>query len=233
MRFLTMLFFMSCISGTSIANSPESVSSSNSFSYDPGPGVVVSQDPASSWKAQSATSSNGSEIADGIPTEFSGMDFSRVTLFCAQWVYDQELEYVTPDALVISIYNGVCAPEMDADKVFTIPWGELETELVHPGSSLFVYACTATLPEAITITPTMSIGGYVQISWGQVAPFNGLVEASQVNDCPAYWDLPSFGYPRWSPMQWPQSSLDLAYVLSNPIVANESLSWGTVKSLYR
>ena len=87
--------------------------------------------------------------------------------------------------------------------------------------------------EAITITETMSIGGYVNISWGQDPPFNGLVEAPQVNDCAAYWDFSIFGYPRWSPMEWYGTGLDLAYILGSAPVANEPVSWGTIKSLYR
>jgi len=236
MRFLTMLTVLLCLSGTSIANNPESVTSSTALSYDPGRDTVVSQIPSATWRAQSASSSWESQIVDGIPAEFSGMDFIDVTLFCAQWSYGQELngsEYVTPDALVITIYDGVCPPEMEADMVFTIPWGELETELVFSGSLLYVYACTATLPEAITITETMSIGGYVSISWGQDPPFNGLVEAPQVNDCAAYWDFYNFGYPRWSPMEWIGRDIDLAYILGSAQVANEPVSWGTIKSLYR
>ncbi len=229
MRFLTMLTVLLCLSGTSIANNPESVTSSTALSYDPGPDTVVSQLPSATWMAQSASSGWESEIVDGIPAEFSGMDFVDVTLFCAQWGGS---EYVTPDALTITVYDGVCPPEMEADMVFTIPWGELETELVF-SESMYVYACTATLPAAITITETMSIGGYVSISWGQDSPFNGLVEAPQVNGCAAYWDFASFGYPRWSPMQWPGTGLDLAYILGSAPVANEPVSWGTIKSLYR
>ena len=235
MRFLTMLTVLLCLSGTSIANNPESVTSSTALRYDPGLDTVVSQFPSATWQAKSASSSWGSEIVDGIPAEFSGMEFIEVTLFCAQWRYQGGgWEYVTPDALVITVYDGVCPPGMEADMVFTIPWGELGTELVFSSETLFVYACTATLPEAVTITETMSIGGYVSISWGQDAPFNGLVEAPQVRDCAAYWDFAGFGYPRWTAMAWPTGvGLDLAYVLGSPQVANESVSWGTIKSLYR
>lgn len=231
MRIFIMLIVLSCFFSTAMAGNPESVTLSTPISYDPDRAAFYSQLPSAEYMAHNASSAFGSEIADNIPDGFSGVEFTQITLFLVQW---DGTEFVAPDGLTFTVYDEACPPGMEADMVFEIPWSELETELLSSGST-FVYACTATLPEAITITEAMSVGGYVNTPWETDAPFNGLAEAplQESLDCAAYWDFALGGYDRWTPMVWYGYGVDLAYVLGSPTVASEPASWGTIKSLYR
>ena len=200
--------------------------------YTPARDAFYSQVPSVYWGANNASTGFDSELADDIPAGFAGMEITAVTLFHAQWSGG----YTAPDALIINFYDAACPPTMDPATTFVIPWGELETEMVYE-DAWFVNACTATLPEAVTITETMSIGGVIDNPWGDVAPYNGLCFTDDyvVAGCgEAYWAGEFWGFPRWSPLSaYSGVELDLAYTLISEPVSNETSTWGALKSLYR
>jgi len=137
----------------------------------------------------------GSEIADDIPASLGGRKIVEVTLWMGEW-YGWE----DPDGVTVSFYMGVCPPLLYAFQTFTIPWADWDKELVHSGLAR-VYRITAALPQPVEILPNMSIGGYVNISWGPSEPFAGLCatpEWSGHGVGEAYLDGENWGYSRWT-----------------------------------
>jgi len=136
-----------------------------------------------------------SEIADDIPAALSGKMIVEVTLWMGEWY-----GWDDPDGVTVNFYQGACPPLIHPFLSITIPWSDWEKELVHAGLAT-VYRITAALPQPVEILPQMSIGGYVNISWGPVEPFTGLCATEEWNIHglgEAYLDGASWGYTRWT-----------------------------------
>ena len=232
MRIVTLLIVLLSLAGVATAENPEFKTSTDPFNFSPDREAFYSQLPATSWGALNASSGFEAEMADDIPATFAGMEFNEVTFFHAQW---GGVDFVAPDALVVTVYDEACPPGMDPSTVFVVPYAELETELLY-SDSWYVYACKAILPAMVTITDAMSIGAYLDNPWGIDPPYNGLcyTDEAMVAGCDAYRDGAYWGWDRWTSMtEYFGYGVDLAYVLGTGTVANEPASWGTIKSLYR
>lgn len=152
-----------------------------------------------------------SEIADDIPSELAGHTAVAVTLWMGEWYGWQN-----PDGVTVNFYRLQGPPFVNPMHSFTIPWAAWQKELVHTGLAT-VYRITAMLPMPVEIDADMSIGGYVNISWGTAEPFAGLCATPMYTTYGydvAYLDGENWGYTRWTPISFytniPQ---DFAYEL--------------------
>jgi hypothetical protein len=157
------------------------------------------------------------EFADDIPNEFVGRVIGKVTLWAGEWYSVGGPGWTEPTGVSIAFYNGTCPPDLDSFVSFSIPWQELEKELVLDGT-VTIYKVVATLPEEVTIVEEMSIGATMDISWGTSEPMSGLSPTpvgSTYGACEAWLDAPNWGYTRWTVISWPSGQLrDLAYCLA-------------------
>jgi hypothetical protein len=136
-----------------------------------------------------------SEIADDIPGSLSGRKILEVTLWMGEWY-----GWIDPDAVTVNFYQGACPPLLYPSQTFTIPWRDWDKELVHVGLAQ-VYRITAALPQPVEVLPPMSIGAYVNISWGPTVPFAGICatpEWSGHGAGEAFLDGMNWGYTRWT-----------------------------------
>ena len=186
----------------------------------------------SGWNAGNASSGFGSEMADDIPAALAGSEVGGVTFYVAQW----GAGWQDFTGFIVNFYDNQCPPEQDPAYSFNIPWASLTVTTLYEGGWV-VKQVDAILPESVTLTATMSIGGLVDQNWGQNAPFCGLcfTDDYAINGCgEGYWDGDNWGAPRWTPFsaywgtQW-----DLAYCLEGGAVPAEESTWGTIKGLYR
>jgi len=157
------------------------------------------------------------EFADDIPNEYVGQVIGQVTLWAGEWYSMGGPGWQEPTGVSISFYNGACPPELDPFVSFSIPWQDLEKELVLNGT-VTIYKVVATLPQGVTIVENMSIGATMDISWGTNEPMSGLSPTpvgSTYGACEAWLDAPNWGYTRWTVISWPSGQLrDLAYCLA-------------------
>ncbi|MFC1572307.1 hypothetical protein ACFL6M_01790 [Candidatus Eisenbacteria bacterium] len=112
---------------------------------------------------------------------------------------------------------------------------ELADDIPSDLAGIEIIAVTATLPEPVMITETLSIGGLVDITYS-TEPYNGLghTELGDSNGCELYVDHEFWGDPRWTSV-WEAFgvTMDLAYSLYvDPPVSTETTSWAAVKDLY-
>jgi len=154
-----------------------------------------------------------SEIADDIPGEFAGQTIRQLTLWVGEWSGDWQ----DPDGITVNFYDSICPPAMVPVISFMIPWDQWDKELVYNGIAM-VYRVTGDLPQEIEILPQMSIGGFVNISWGSNEPFTGLCATpfyTTYGECVAYLDADNWGYERWTAIDhYTQIPQDFAYGLS-------------------
>lgn len=190
---------------------------------------IYCQQPSGDWNTFNGSTGFGSEQADDIPAAYAGVQVTGVTMWHGQWGGG----YTAPSGLIVNFYNQVCPPGQTPDVSFNIPWNQMQTQMVYNGS-WFVYQMTATLPNAVTLTSTTSIGGIIDNNWGQNPPYNGLVICATVAGCEQYWDGDYWGVPRWTPASYYFGIYsDLAYCLEGGGVATEPTTWGQVRGLYR
>jgi hypothetical protein len=153
-----------------------------------------------------------SEIADDIPDALAGMTIEEITLWVGEW----SAPWQDPTGVMVNFYDAACPPAMDPIHSFMIPWEDWTTVLVYDGIAR-VYRSTATLPAPVEIVREMSIGGYVEMTWGHDEPFCGLCATAEwvIAGCgEAYLDASWWGYPRWSPTSlYTGIPHDLAYCL--------------------
>ena len=160
------------------------------------------------------------EIADDIPAELMGHNILEVTLWVGEFWYGTN-SWQDPVAVTVSFYDGVTPPPLAPYLSFSIPWDEWDTELaISRGTK--VYKSTAVLPQAVEIVPEMSIGAYVNISWGTDEPFAGLCATHEweiYGAGEAYLDADNWGYTRWSPTSFFHGiPRDMAYGLTLSII---------------
>ncbi len=167
------------------------------------------------WAGINASDGYDTEIADDIPSFLAGQSFNEVTFYVGQWL----AVWTDPFGLALDIYFNQCPPGMESDLHYEFPWSELNPELVyHQTGYMTIYEVTASLPSAVTITTSMSVGGYVIIDWGDGAPYCGFcpTEWDVLYGCnELYWDSPTEGAPRWTPLSVATGYFgNLAYGLS-------------------
>lgn len=178
-------------------------------------------------------------MADDVPSALAGYSVGQIRVFVAEWL----ASWIEPQALVVRIYDGGCPPALMPDATYTIPWSELETELLYEVSPRTVYQVDAALDPPFTVNADMSIGVYCVIDW-ENQPYTGVCVTApdDLSGCgEGYWDYPASGYPRWT-LLWTAAGyeLDLAYSLWEPDTsapggdsALVESTWSVVKSLYR
>jgi hypothetical protein len=170
------------------------------------------------WASANASSGYGSEIADDIPRALEGQNFNVVSFYVSEWL----APWTDPQGLVVNIYDDACPPPLAPYRHYEFVWSELGPEQVYyqPGY-MTVYMVTATLPETVTITTHMSIGGYVLNDWGDVAPYCGfcLTEFDAGYGCDElFWDDPPNDVIRWTRFYDAFGyHADLAYCLSEEL----------------
>jgi len=89
----------------------------------------------------------------------------------------------------------------------------------------------------VMVLSEMSIGAYVDNSWGTEEPFCG-VGITDFDDvygaCDAAIDAEDWGFLRWTPSShFTGVGIDLAYCLTTGPVAPDDVSWGSLKAIYR
>ncbi len=184
------------------------------------------------FNVHQASTGYSSEFADDIPLEFLGTAIQEVSLYVGEFYGD----WIDPDGVVLNFYNSECMPSLDPDLSFYFPWADIEKEMVYDGSWR-VYLVSLILPEQVVVQSEMSMGAYVDNSWGGDEPFCG-VGVTDYNDvygaCDGAVDAVDWGYPRWtSSSHYTGMGLDLAFCLTSGSVATEDQTWGTLKSFYR
>lgn len=156
-----------------------------------------------------------SELADDIPSAQTGLAFNTVVLWLAEWL----APWVDPQGVVVSIYDEQCPPALTPIHSYDVGWGDIESVFYHeiPGT-MVIYEVRVPLPEAVTVTATMSLGAYVINDWGTAAPFCGFLSASGARGTlgcnTMYWDNRTEGFPRWALFFYSSYYVDLAYCLA-------------------
>ncbi len=184
------------------------------------------------WNVHQASTGYSSEVADDIPLEFLGTMIHAVSLYVGEFYGD----WIDPDGVVLNIYNSECLPSLDPDQSLYFAWDDIEKEIVYDGSWR-VYLVDLILPEPVMVLSEMSIGAYVDNSWGTEEPFCG-VGITDFDDvygaCDAAIDAEDWGFLRWTPSShFTGVGIDLAYCLTTGPVAADDVSWGSLKSVYR
>ncbi len=161
----------------------------------------------------------GSEIADDIPNELVGYTIDEITL----WVGEYYGDWQDPDGVTVNFYYEECPPELEPALSYFIPWTQWEITEVYDGYAL-VYESTATLPEPVEVVNGMSIGAFVNISWGSAEPFAGICATAMWESygCnPAYLDGTNWGYTRWTSIDnYTDIPQDLAFCLTGSFEDN-------------
>ncbi len=62
------------------------------------------QQPSTSWNANNASVAFSSEMADGIPATYAGMNVTEVTLYVAEWGGG----WTNPQGMIVNFYNASC-----------------------------------------------------------------------------------------------------------------------------
>jgi hypothetical protein len=199
--------------------------------------ALYCQEPYYGFSARASTSADA-EIADDLPDSLVDREIGAVTFYVAEWL----ALWRDPVSLVVTFYDAECPPDMVPYLLFEFPWDELETQLEWQYSAQTAYSAVATLPDPVTITEDMSIGGCLVTRWPE-QPYTGFV-MSNINEpagCgEAYWDAPLYGAPRWIPIS-DVAALhgDTAFCLWEAATdvpdgdTRGDVSWGRVKGLYR
>lgn len=232
MRVVTVLFALAFLATAAWAEDPASVRADGPVNLPDVLEAFYCQQPHSGWSAMNASSPFNSEMADDIPADLAGNDITQVTFYVAIWGGNWQ----DPQSFTVNFYDGACPPAMNPTVSYTVPWNEIDATFVYQGS-WYVKEIVVTLPDAVTITENMSIGGLSNHGWGQNAPYVGLCLTDDYVyfGCGGgYWAGDYWGLPRWSPFSsyW-GFQVDMAYCLSGEATATENTSWGHVKSLYR
>ncbi len=150
---------------------------------------------------------------------------------------DGECIWEVPDGFVIKFYFSQCPPGQVADLTYAFDWNELSPELVYesPWICYYNYHVRAVLPQPVVITAEMSMGFSATTSWPP-HEFRGAGVATTGDGvyygCGSQWFDTDY-YERWSQSVESYYWTDIAYCLEGHTVANESLSWGQVRALYR
>jgi hypothetical protein len=215
--FLSWLSFVLLATGVSAAAEPGLARAPHSWASHPPAQhrtweVLYAQEPGG--LAANASTGYGSELADDIPSAEAGVEFNTVTLWVAEWLG----AWTDPQGLVIRIYDQQCPPALSPELVFTFAWDDLDVVFWNEIPGLMtIYQVTAQLPEPVTASANMSIGGYVLNNWGNNPPFCGFLSAGEtlpfVGCGPMYWDNSADGFPRWTLFEYGSYSPDLGYYL--------------------
>ena len=113
------------------------------------------------WNVHQASTGYGSEVADDIPLEYLGTMIHEVSLYVGEFYGD----WIDPDGVVLNFYHSECLPALEPDQNFYFAWADIEKEIVYNGSWR-VYLVTLVLPEPVMVLNEMSLGAYVDNSWG-------------------------------------------------------------------
>ncbi len=184
------------------------------------------------WNVHQASSGYGTEFADDIPSEFLGTMIYEVSLYVGEFYGD----WIDPDGVVLNFYNSACLPDLDPDLTYNFAWADIPKEMVYDGSWR-VYLVTLVLPIPVMVQDEMSLGAFVDNSWGTDEPFCG-VGITDYDDvygaCDGAVEALDWGFPRWTySSHYTGLGLDLAYCLTTGSVAVEDQTWGALKSFYR
>lgn len=230
MKVAILVLGLLALATTAMAWSPIMVSAPGPVNLPDVREAIYCQSTSSSWNVGNSSSAFQSEMADDIPNDFVGAQINEVTFYVGQW----GASWMDPQNLVIDFWDGVCPPGMTPLATFTIPWGDLTVQTVYNGSWT-VKQCTAVLPNYVTLTPDMSLGGFSTTPWGQNPPYCGLTICDQINGCgPGYIAGATWGCPRWSPFSCLfGANYDLAYCIGGAVVPAENTSWGQIRGMYR
>ena len=232
MKVATVLFAIVLVATTAWAEDPAGIRSDGPTNLPDVLDAFYCQQPQAGWNAMNASNAFNSEMADDIPNELAGSAVTQVTFYVAQWAGN----WRDPESFVVNFYDGACPPNMNPTYSFTIPWGQIDAQFVYQGS-WYVKEILVTLPEAVTLTENMSIGGLSNVTWGQNAPYTGLCLTDDyvAYGCGSgYWAGDHWGYPRWTPFSsYFGYPIDLAYCLHGGPIPIDQTSWGQVKALYR
>ncbi|MBD3163558.1 MAG: hypothetical protein GF346_13720 [Candidatus Eisenbacteria bacterium] len=232
MRLAIVLLALGFIVAPAMAEDSASISADGPTNLPQDREAFYCQAPQAGWNATNASSGFVSELADDIPNDLVGNDITMVTFYVAQWAGNWQ----DPLAFTVNFYDGTCPPAMDPALSYTVDWANIQATFVYQGS-WYVKECVVPLPEAVTITENMSIGGLSEIDWGQNPPYTGLCltdEYTYYGCGSAYWAGDNWGYPRWTSLvNYFGYDIDMAYCLDGEAVAAQESSWGKVKSLFR
>lgn len=171
-----------------------------------------------------ASTGFASEAADDIPDDFYGMDIMDVVCYVSEWGGS----WMDPGGVYINFYDAECPPGMSPVSSFYFDWASLEKVVVYDDPGYFTtYRVRAYLPNPMLIGYDMSIGFQVANTWGDMAPYCGVVmtdEGVVFGDCEGYWDGVYWGFPRWTGLDAATGiPIDVAYCLSDGTGGNAGI----------
>lgn len=173
------------------------------------------QEPHIYLQTFNASTAYASEVADDIPDDFYCTDIIDVVFYVTEWGGF----WIDPPGVTVNFYNAECPPAQGPYESFYFNWADIEKELIYDSPGSFTcYRVQVYLPYAVHIEYDMSIGFVVETTWGQTAPYAGVVMTNDYDvagDCEAYWSPEHWGWPRWTAISdYLGTPLDVAYCLS-------------------
>lgn len=174
-----------------------------------------------------ASTAFGSEVADDIPDQFTGMPIVDVVCYVGEWGG----YWMDPAGVYVNFYGAECPPGTAPVQSFYLSWASLEKQIVYDDPGWFTsYRVRGYLPVPVVIEADMSIGFTVDNTWGDLAPYCGIGVTDDYaifGDCEGYWDGTYWGYPGWTPFSYYfGTSWDVAYCLSTEAGGNPSIIFG-------
>ncbi len=166
------------------------------------------------------------EIADDIPVELAGESIAELTLWVGEWFYGGGPQWRDPLGLRVNFYHESCPPEMEPFLSIETAWDDLDKTLVVSSGGKRIYEARVQISPPLVISEGMSLGATMLIDWGDGEPFAGICATPMhvsYGACVLYFDGDSWGYQRWTPIDYYTSiPQDLGYCLSAPVTAVET-----------
>ena len=160
--------------------------------------VLWCQNPHVYWWTANASTPFGSELADDIPGELGCVWLYAVALIALEWGGN----WIDPEGVILNLYEGGCPPAMDPFWSTYYPWAMTNPVMIFSSPGwMEAYQITMVLDPPIQVGPVTSLGGQLDLYWGQNPPYGGctLTNEYDVYGCgECYWDGTYWGAPRWT-----------------------------------
>jgi len=237
MRVVFALFLTLVFAATAFAAVPSHLFSKDRVGNLPTTrDAVYCQQPSVYWQIYNAENAFGGEEADDVPA--TGV-IDEVQFYVGEWA-SSDYQWHPFTSLIAEIYDASCPPGQTPSIAATVAYADLNATNVYGDGFLYVDQVTACLGAEVTLTGHQSVGGIMNVTWGQGTPYGGL--AVQYNQPYAgcgdtYWSFTAYGIPKWVDSgSYFGMYNDMVYCVNEDanhcLTPVQSTSWGQIKSLY-